>query len=103
MGKTDLHEGWGLTYNKWDKLLYATDGSHFVNVLEPNTFEKVARFPVTTNAGLHIRNLNEIEAVKNGQYLLMNVYMTNKILLVDNKPGSSGKIVQSWDMSELVK
>jgi glutaminyl-peptide cyclotransferase len=51
MTKTDLREGWGLTYNKWDKLLYATDGSHFINVLEPNTFKKVARYPVQNSSG----------------------------------------------------
>jgi glutamine cyclotransferase len=33
----------------------------------------------------------------------MNIYRTNRIVLVDNKPSSSGKVVQSWDMSDLVK
>lgn len=102
MGKTDLREGWGLTYNKFDKLLYATDGSEYVNVIEPGTFETKARFPVT--ALYHkMRNLNEIEVIRGGKYILMNVYRNNHILLVENGPEGRGQVKQSWDMSELVE
>ena len=93
MGKTDLREGWGLTYNKFDHLLYATDGSEFVHVFKPDTFEKMAKFPVTAGWNHKIHNLNEIEVIRGGKYLLMNVYHNNHILLVTNGPEGSGKVV----------
>jgi len=47
-----------------------------------------------------MRNLNEIEVIRDGKYLLMNVYRRNYILLVEIE---TGKVVQTWDMTELVE
>ena len=92
MGKTDLREGWGLTYNKFDKLLYATDGSDYVNVIEPGTFETKARFPVVSWNNHKMKNLNEIEVIRGGKYVLMNMYHNNHIILVENGPVGRGQV-----------
>ena len=41
LANTGLSEGWGLSFNKKDGLLYGSDGSDKLTVFKPHTFDHV--------------------------------------------------------------
>lgn len=86
-------EGWGLTTD--GKVLYMSDGSSVIRVLNPETFTELRRFEVRGGRG-EVRKLNELEWV-DGE-LWANVFMTNRIVRI--LPGS-GRVVGVLDFSHL--
>lgn len=87
-------EGWGLCYDgEW---LYMTDGTPFIDLRDPETFEVVFSGAVTLQ-GQPVPNLNELECV--GEYLYANVWQTDYILQIDK---SNGVVVGVIDASSLL-
>ena len=75
-------EGWGLCYDgEW---LYMTDGTPFIDLRDPETFELVFSGVVTLQ-GQPVPNLNELECV--GDTLYANVWKTDYILQIDKSNG----------------
>ena len=75
-------EGWGLCYDgEW---LYMTDGTPFIDLRDPETFELVFSGAVTLQ-GQPVPNLNELECV--GDTLYANVWQTDYILQIDKSNG----------------
>ena len=75
-------EGWGLTHNATELIM--SDGSASLRFLDPNTMTEKRRLLVT-DAGIVIRDLNELEWV-NGE-IYANVWQTNFIARISPANG----------------
>ena len=87
-------EGWGLASD--DTLLYLSDGTSGVRVIDPNGFRVVRRIRVT-EAGQGVHMLNELEWVR-GE-LWANVYETSLVARIDP---ATGHVVGWIDLSRLL-
>ena len=87
-------EGWGLATD--DTLLYMTDGTSGVRVIDPNGFRVVRRIRVT-EAGKGVHMLNELEWVR-GE-LWANVYETTLVARIDP---TTGRVVGWVDLAKLL-
>ncbi|MEL7672557.1 MAG: glutaminyl-peptide cyclotransferase [Chloroflexota bacterium] len=87
-------EGWGLCYD--GERLYMTDGTPFIQLRDPDTFELFFSGAVTLQ-GQPVGNLNELECV--GDYLYANVWKTDYIVQIDK---SNGVVVGVIDASGLL-
>ena len=87
-------EGWGLATD--DSLLYMTDGTSGVRVIDPNGFRVVRRIRVT-EAGKGVHMLNELEWVR-GE-LWANVYETTLVARIDP---ATGRVVGWVDLMKLL-
>ena len=87
-------EGWGLASD--DTLLYLSDGTSRVRVIDPNGFRVVRRIHVT-EAGQGVHMLNELEWVR-GE-LWANVYETTLVARIDP---ATGRVVGWIDLAGLL-
>jgi glutaminyl-peptide cyclotransferase len=87
-------EGWGLASD--DTLLYLTDGTSGIRVIDPNGFHVVRRIRVT-EAGKAVHMLNELEWVR-GE-LWANVYETTFIARIDP---ATGRVIGWVDLAALL-
>jgi len=87
-------EGWGLTHNATELIM--SDGSASLRFLDPKTFIEKRRLLVT-DAGIVIRDLNELEWV-NGE-IYANVWQTNFIARISP---ASGHVVGWIDLTGLL-
>jgi glutamine cyclotransferase len=87
-------EGWGLASD--DTLLYLSDGTSRVRVIDPNGFRVVRRIHVT-EAGQGVHMLNELEWVR-GE-LWANVYETTLVARIDP---ATGRVVGWIDLARLL-
>jgi glutamine cyclotransferase len=87
-------EGWGLTHDGTSLIM--SDGSDQLRVLDPVTFAERRRIRVTA-AGAPLRNLNELEVVKNE--IFANVWQTDYIARI---APDSGKVLGYIDLRGLL-
>ncbi len=87
-------EGWGLASD--GQLLYFSDGTSEIRVIDPNGFHEVRRIRVT-ESGQPVWMLNELEVVR-GE-LWANIYETNWIARIDM---SSGRVLGWIDVGTLL-
>ena len=87
-------EGWGLTHDGTSLIM--SDGTDELRMLDPVTFAERRRVRVTAD-GAPVRNLNELEVVKNE--IFANVWQTDYIVRID--PGS-GRVVGYIDLRGLL-
>jgi glutaminyl-peptide cyclotransferase len=87
-------EGWGLTHNTRELIM--SDGSASLRFLDPKTLTETRRLLVT-DAGIVIRELNELEWV-NGE-IYANVWLTNFIARISP---STGHVLGWIDLSGLL-
>jgi len=87
-------EGWGLTHNTTQLIM--SDGSASLRFLDPKTLTETRRVLVT-DAGIIIRELNELEWVDGEIYA--NVWQTNFIARISP---SSGRVVGWIDLTGLL-
>ena len=87
-------EGWGLASD--DTLLYLSDGTSRVRVIDPNGFRVVRRIHVT-EAGQGVHMLNELEWVR-GE-LWANVYETSLVARIDP---ATGRVIGWIDLAMLL-
>jgi glutamine cyclotransferase len=76
-------EGWGLASD--ERLVYMSDGSADIRVLEPATLKEVRRIRVTAK-GIPVERLNELEVVE-GE-LFANVWGTDLIARINPRTGN---------------
>ncbi len=88
-------EGWGLTHD--DKVLYKSDGTEKIWILDPVTFEEKGFISCYTHKAA-VRELNELEFI-NGK-IYANVWMKNVIIIIDPATGTVEGVA---DMNALVK
>ncbi|WP_372774541.1 glutaminyl-peptide cyclotransferase [Mangrovibacterium sp.] len=87
-------EGWGLTHD--GEYLIKTDGSEFLDFVNPETFQVVKRIPVYDDKG-PVTNLNELEYYEG--YVYANIWQTNFAVKIDPK---TGQIAAKIDFSGLM-
>ena len=87
-------EGWGLTHNTTELIM--SDGSASLRVIDPKTMMEKRRVLVT-DAGIIIRDLNELEWV-NGE-IYANVWQTNFVARISP---ASGKVLGWIDLTGLL-
>lgn len=89
-------EGWGLCYD--GRYLFMSDGSSYLSLRDPGSFELIFRGAVTYNGQiLPAQLLNELECV--GDYIYANAWNTDYIFRIDK---FSGDIVAVIDASGLL-
>lgn len=75
-------EGWGLCYD--GTYLFMSDGSPFLEIRDPDTFEVIFRGLVTSQ-GRYVNNINELECV--GDHIYANIWTTDYIIKIDKTNG----------------
>lgn len=89
-------EGWGLCYD--GRYLFMSDGSAYLSIRDPGSFELIFRGAVTYNGQLlPAQLLNELECV--GDYIYANAWNTDYIFRIDK---FTGDIVAVIDASSLL-
>ncbi len=86
-------EGWGLATD--GRVLWMSDGSDSLRVVDPRTFRTTRSVKVTFNGGPLVK-INELEWVDGA--LLANVYETDRIVRIDP---ATGVVTKSYDFAEL--
>lgn len=87
-------EGWGLTHD--GSYLIKTDGSEYLEFMNPNSFEVVKRLPVYDNNG-PVVYINELEYYEG--YIYSNIWQTNYAVKIDP---ATGRVVAKIDFSGLM-
>lgn len=82
-------EGWGLTTD--GKLLYMSDGTSQISVVDPADFKKIKRISVKKNGRSTYYQLNELEWIEGK--IWANVYMTDEIVIIDPQTGNVEGVV----------
>jgi glutamine cyclotransferase len=80
-------QGWGLTGD--GKVLYMSDGTAFIRVLDPATMGVLRRIRVTAD-GIPVAQINELEWV--GNEIFANIWQTDRIARIDPVSGQ----VRGW-------
>jgi len=88
-------EGWGIASD--DSMLYMSDGSNIIKLLDPTNFQVTNMITVTYN-GSPLNMLNELEIV--GDSIYANIYTYDAIAIIDK---NSGNVLQVLDAGELRK
>ncbi len=86
-------EGWGLCYD--GSLLYMSDGSPYITLRDPETFEVVDRGLVTFQ-GQPAEDINELECV--GDYIYANIWQSDVIIQIDKTNGNVVAVVDARDL-----
>lgn len=76
-------EGWGLTND--GKMLYKSDGTEKIWLLDPETLKEVSYIQTVTNHGITTK-LNELEWVEGKIYA--NTYLKDGVVIIDPKTGA---------------
>lgn len=87
-------QGWGLCYD--GAVLWMSNGSDRLTQRDPQTFAVLDEIPVVMADGSMVFNLNELECV--GDLIFANVWLTNRIVVIDK---TSGLVVSEIDASFL--
>jgi glutamine cyclotransferase len=97
-------EGWGLCYD--GRYLYMSNGSPFLTIRDPETFEVIFSGLVTLQGSPLssftfqgsplVESLNELECV--GDYVYANVYRTDYIMRIDKRNGVVTAIIDTSDL-----
>lgn len=89
-------EGWGLCYD--GRYLYHSDGTPYLSLRNPQTFELIVKFAVTIQGQTLASNLlNELECVDDWVY--GNLWQTDFIVQIDKR---DGQVVGLIDARELL-
>ena len=88
-------EGWGLTMDWENNILYMSDGTSHIHRINPETLLVESSFEVTEN-GHPVKSINELEFV-NGM-IWSNIFLKKDIIKIDP---SNGHVVKRIDMSSL--
>ncbi len=89
-------DGWGLTTD--GTMLFLTDGTHVIRVVDPATFETKRTIVVNDEKGAPLMQLNELEMV-NGE-IWANIWQSGIIVRIDP---ANGKLLGRVDFESLVK
>lgn len=89
-------EGWGLATD--GKLIYMSDGTNTIRVLDPNDSLKVIRKFAVYNGVRPVMRLNELEMVEGELYA--NIWQEDIIVRIDP---ATGKVIGIIDLRDLMK
>jgi glutamine cyclotransferase len=88
-------EGWGLCYD--GRYLYHSDGTPYLSLRDPQTFELIVKFMVTIQGQALASNLlNELECV--GDLIYGNLWQTDFIVQIDKRDGQVVGVIDARDL-----
>ena len=87
-------EGWGITTD--GNMLFMSDGTKSIRIIDPNTLAEKSRIEVYDNMSA-VEYINELEFI-NGE-IWANLYLTDKVARIDP---SSGKVLGYIDFKNLL-
>ncbi|MCS6835834.1 MAG: glutaminyl-peptide cyclotransferase [Anaerolineae bacterium] len=88
-------EGWGLCYD--GRYLYHSDGTPYLSLRDPQTFELIVKFAVTIQGQTLAANLlNELECV--GDLVYGNLWQTDFIVQIDKRDGQVVGIIDAREL-----
>lgn len=90
-------EGWGLTNN--GNMLYKSDGTEKIWLLDPETLEEVRYIQTVTNHGITTK-LNELEWVEGKIYA--NTYLKDGVVIIDPELGAIEGLIDFRGLREKV-
>ena len=107
--ETTTTEGWGITYDKYNKEFIVSDGSHFLHFWDRDTLKELRRIPVYAYQNdsiekIRVKWLNELEIIQfeeNGRAkstILANIYGDDVLLQINPQ---SGELTQVYDFTKL--
>lgn len=80
----EIREGWGMTTN--GHVLYVTDGSNNIYIVDPESFTVTRTMPIVDSDGRRVMNLNELELI-NGE-IWANIYFSRRVVRIDAATGA---------------
>lgn len=92
-------EGWGLC--EINNLFYMSDGSDKIQIKEPNSFTTIEKFSLIGEDNLPLNDINELEYAKG--YIFANIWMTDKIAIIDPIKKELVKIMDFSDLRKRLK
>ena len=87
----EVKEGWGITQDPITKLLYVSEGSEKVFVVDPKTLEVIKSFPVVNGKGAKIRGVNEMQWIDGN--IWANIFQTDYIVHFSPEDGYITKAI----------
>lgn len=87
-------EGWGLTQDGTHLIM--SDGTPFLRIIDPKTFQEIKRIKVM-DQGMPVENLNELEYIKGEVYA--NIWQTDRIACIS---ASTGRVTGWIDLTGLL-
>ncbi|WP_258103773.1 glutaminyl-peptide cyclotransferase [Marinoscillum sp. MHG1-6] len=88
------YEGWGIT--AYNDLLYITDGSHVIHLIDPRDFSEVGKIEVYNNED-KVDELNELEVI-NG-LIYANIWRSDYVVVIEPE---TGRVMKEIDLSGLL-
>jgi len=88
-------EGWGLTHDRTNLIL--SDGTSYLQFLDPKSFRVVRRLHVVDDSGHPVESLNELEYIRDEIYA--NVWQTDEIVRISPR---TGKILGRIDLAGII-
>jgi glutaminyl-peptide cyclotransferase len=88
--------GWGITKNDAENVLYVSDSSAFISVIDATTLQYLYSITVKDKNGRNFPKVNELEFIYG--YIWGNVFGKNTIVKIDP---STGYIVKTIDLEAL--
>ncbi|WP_438838841.1 glutaminyl-peptide cyclotransferase [Streptococcus pluranimalium] len=89
-------QGWGIAYDNQNNCLWMTNGGHYLQKRNPDTFDLIEEIPIEINH-VPISRLNELEYVDG--YLYANIWQTQKIVKMLPQ---TGQIVTVYDLAAIM-
>lgn len=90
-------EGWGLAYDPDSDVLWMSDGSEYLQVRAPDTFELIRKTEVTYE-GSPVIKINELEYA-NG-LIFANIWYSNQIIAIDPQ---TGEVRDIYDINNILE
>lgn len=87
------HEGWGITTN--GNVLYMSDGSDLIRILQPNDFSEIGKIIVTENE-IPVTQINELEYIQG--LIFANIWKSSDIAVISPITGE----VVAWIQLEFL-
>ena len=81
----ELKQGWGITLDEENRVLYASDGSDKITKINADTLEVIEQLTVTGKGGKPQKMINELQFIYG--YIWANVFLTKKIVKIDPSTG----------------
>ena len=93
-------EGWGLCYNSGSRAFVQSDGSSTLTLRDPQTFKRISSIPVTIADEAPPTGINELEC--DGRSIIANVWLTNRILVIDLASGRVSRVIDASSIAPTV-
>ena len=100
---TSTNQGWGITYNHKQDVLYVSDGSEYIFTWNSKTLKEEKRIQVTIKQDGEeqrqpVTNINELEYYKGT--ILANIWYDDRIIQINPQ---NGHVMKSWNFKALVR